>query len=564
MNKLNKIKMNKFKILSIAFFSSAFAVQAQDINEVKKQIDAEQFQKAKTSLKSIIKSNPSQGKAYFLLGNIYLNQSVLDSAKISYDEGLKAKEAAHFNYIGLGQLDLEKNDVTAAKAKFESAKSEMRKKDFEELVYIASAYMNNAHPDYKAALATLELAKEKNAAEPQVLLALGDAHYGDKNQNEAFSAYRNAFQADNSLIRAKVQLGVLLKGAKAYKEAVAAYNEVIALSPNYGPVYRELAETYYYWALNVPGRYDQYMKEALSFYEKYMTMTDYSLASRMRHADFLILAKDYKALEIEANKMKELDKVNPRILRYLGYAAYENGHIDDAIASLQEFINNPSNKVISLDYLYLGQAKIKKGTNADESAIDPTLFQEGVGLIKKGAELEPSVVDGLGEFGQNLYSKKMFKEAAAILELATSYKESKSFLLDNYYLGNSIYFANAGKAVADRDMEALKKADVAYGNVLTASPETIDAYISRARTNSLLEDDQAMIKYYQEYINHVNAKGSEELAKPAVKTKLIEAYSTMGAGYANFDKAKAIEHFNKALEIDPANKYAIQALKSLQ
>ena len=296
MNKLNKIKMNKFKILSIAFFSSAFAVQAQDINEVKKQIDAEQFQKAKTSLKSIIKSNPSQGKAYFLLGNIYLNQSVLDSAKISYDEGLKAKEAAHFNYIGLGQLDLEKNDVTAAKAKFESAKSEMRKKDFEELVYIASAYMNNAHPDYKAALATLELAKEKNAAEPQVLLALGDAHYGDKNQNEAFSAYRNAFQADNSLIRAKVQLGVLLKGAKAYKEAVAAYNEVIALSPNYGPVYRELAETYYYWALNVPGRYDQYMKEALSFYEKYMTMTDYSLSSRMRHADFLILSKDYKAL----------------------------------------------------------------------------------------------------------------------------------------------------------------------------------------------------------------------------------------------------------------------------
>lgn len=564
MNKLNKIKMNKFKILSIAFFSSAFAVQAQDINEVKKQIDAEQFQKAKTSLKSIIKSNPSQGKAYFLLGNIYLNQSVLDSAKISYDEGLKAKEAAHFNYIGLGQLDLEKNDVTAAKAKFESAKSEMRKKDFEELVYIASAYMNNAHPDYKAALATLELAKVKNAAEPQVLLALGDAHYGDKNQNEAFSAYRNAFQADNSLIRAKVQLGVLLKGAKAYKEAVAAYNEVIALSPNYGPVYRELAETYYYWALNVPGRYDQYMKEALSFYEKYMTMTDYSLASRMRHADFLILAKDYKALEIEANKMKELDKVNPRILRYLGYAAYENGHIDDAIASLQEFINNPSNKVISLDYLYLGQAKIKKGTNADESAIDPTLFQEGVGLIKKGAELEPSVVDGLGEFGQNLYSKKMFKEAAAILELATSYKESKSFLLDNYYLGNSIYFANAGKAVADRDMEALKKADVAYGNVLTASPETIDAYISRARTNSLLEDDQAMIKYYQEYIDHVNAKGAEELAKPTVKTKLVEAYSTMGAGYANFDKAKAIEHFNKALEIDPANKYAIQALKSLQ
>jgi hypothetical protein len=33
-----------------------------------------------------------------------------------------------------------------------------------------------------------------------------------------------------------------------------------------------------------------------------MDLTDYSLASRMRHADFLILAKDYKALEAEALK----------------------------------------------------------------------------------------------------------------------------------------------------------------------------------------------------------------------------------------------------------------------
>ncbi|MFL9831375.1 tetratricopeptide repeat protein [Flavobacterium sp. ST-87] len=556
--------MNKIKFLSVALFASASLLHAQDIDEVKKQIDAEQFQKAKTSLKSIIKGDPSEGKAYFLLGNIYLKQSIADSAKITYDEGLKAKDNAHFNNIGLGQIDLENNNPTAAKAKFESVKKEMRKKDFEEYIYIAKAYMNNSNPDYKAALATLELAKEKNADEPQVLLTFGDAYYGDKNQNQAFSNYRNAFQADNSLIRAKVQLGVLLKGAKAYQEAVAAYNEVIALSPNYAPVYRELAETYYYWALNVPGRYDQYIKEALSYYEKYMTLTDYSLDSRMRHADFLILAKDYKALEIEANKMKELDKVNPRILRYLGYAAFENGHIDEAISSLDEFIKNPSNKVISLDYLYLGQAKIKKGTNADATAVDPALYAEGIELIKKAVELEPSVADGLGDLGKEYYEKKMFKEAAAILEIATSYKESRSFLIDNYYLGNAIYFDNAGKPVAERDTIALKKADIAYGNVLEASPETVDAYVSRARTNSLLEDDQAMIKYYQEYIDHVTAKGAEELAKPTVKAKLVEAYSTMAAGYANFDKPKAIEYFNKALEVDPTNEYSIQALKTLQ
>jgi hypothetical protein len=31
----------------------------------------------------------------------------------------------------------------------------------------------------------------------------------------------------------------------------------------------------------------------------------------------------------------------------------------------------------------------------------------------------------------------------AVFEIATSNKESKSYLLDNFYLGNSIYFENA-------------------------------------------------------------------------------------------------------------------------
>jgi uncharacterized protein HemY len=84
-----------------------------------------------------------------------------------------------------------------------------------------------------------------------------------------------------------------------------------------------------------------------------MSFTDYSIQSRMRRADFLILIEDYAALEVEANKMIELDKVNPRIYRYLGYSAYKNGNVDVAIKSLESFINTPGNKAIALDY-FLG------------------------------------------------------------------------------------------------------------------------------------------------------------------------------------------------------------------
>jgi hypothetical protein len=77
----------------------------------------------------------------------------------------------------------------------------------------------------------------------------------------------------------------------------------------------------------------------------------------------------------------------------------------------------------------------------------------------------------------------------------------------------------------------------------------------------LLGDDELMIKYYQQYIDIV--KGPEEMAKATVKGKLIEAYNTMAAGYANTEM-KAIELFNKTLAIDPENGYAKQSVEMLK
>ena len=140
---------------------------------------------------------------------------------------------------------------------------------------------------------------------------------------------------------------------------------------------------------------------------------------------------------------------------------------------------------------------------------------------------------------------------------------SNGYLYDNYYLGNAIYFDNTAPGIV-KDTVALKKADIAFGNVITASPDTQDVYLSRARTNSLLEDDNAMIMYYQQYIDLVTKKGEAELSKPSVKSKLVECYNSMAAGYANTDKAKAKEFFGKTLSIDPTNAYATQSLKLLK
>lgn len=554
--------MNRFKIFSFLLIATATVSNAQDIEQAKKVIDAEQYEKAKTILKNLLQAKPGNGKATFYLGNIYLKQNLEDSAKIYFQKGLSGTESAKWNYIGLGQIDLDKANPTAAQANFDMATKDIKKKDIEEYINIAKAYMNSDKPDYKTALVYLNKAKAVNPTDANLQMAFGDAYYGDKNQNESYTSYRNAFQTDGTLIRAKMQLGVLLKGAKSYTEAVKAYDNVIAIDPNYGPVYRELAETYYYWGNNEPKKYNEYIQKALGYYEKYMSLTDYSLASRMRHADFLILAKDYKALEIEANAMKELDKVNPRILRYLGYSAYENGNTDTAIKSIQEFISNPNSKVIARDYLYLGLAKLKKSNNLETKTADPVLFSEGVNDIKKSVEMEITMTNDLSEIGKKFYEQKLFKEAAAIYEIATSNPNSKNFLLDNFYLGNSFYYNNTRKEVVKPDLVELQKADAAFGKVIEASPTTQDAYIFRARANRLLENDDMIIKYYEDYMRVVTEKGPEEVTKN--KAKFIESYNNIAASYANTDKAKAKEYFNKTLALDPTNPYATESLKTLK
>ena len=58
--------------------------------------------------------------------------------------------------------------------------------------------------------------------------------------------------------------------------------------------------------------------------------------------------------------------------------------------------------------------------------------------------------------------------------------------------------------------------------------------------------------------------GAEEVAKDAVKAKIIESYNNIAASYANTDKVKAIEYFNKTLALDAANAYANESIKILK
>jgi len=566
------IKMKKFKFLGLSLLLFGMA-NAQDANEAKKAIDAEQYQKAKTILKSLIASKPEDGKNYFLLGDVYLTQMEQDSAVTLFNKGKAVKDNAEYNNIGLGHIDLNTGNAAAAQAKFDAVEKELKKKDVEQLVYIGRAYIYAEKPDYNKAIAVLNKAVAKDAKYAPAYLNLGEAYYRNRDQNNAYKNFRTASELDPSLLRAKLQLGVITKNTKAaFPEAVKAFDGIVAANPNYGPVYRELAETYYLWGTTDSSKKKEYNPKALGFYEKYMSLTDYSLDSRMRHADFLLLTGDYKALEAEAQKMQQMDKVNPRILRYAAYAAYENQNYPASITAMKDFIAKVDPKrIIARDYLYLGLAQIASTVGQDaqgNSTIkDQAQFDEAIANIRKAAETDIKITNEFNTIGKKLFDQKLYGPAAVVFEVATTNPENPNLFYDSFYLAYAIYYDHVNKSAEAKKAngEQLKKADTALAKVIELSPEAQDAYLYKAKVNQNLQTNEAyaeMAKNYDKYIEIVTTKGGEEATKAS--KNLVEAYSNAGAYYAVTDKAKAKEYFTKALAIDPNDSYVKGELQKLK
>jgi len=555
--------MNKAVKITLGLILVGSAVFAQSLADARKAIDAEQYQKGKAILNNLTSAQPTIAENFFFLGNLYLTTSpiylrpdFIDSAKTTFSKGIAANDEYALNYVGLGAVDLAKKGNP--KANFDKAISLTKKKDHATDLYIGRAYVHAPVPMITEGLVHLEKSKLLNDKDAQLYLVLGDAYREQQKNGEAFSAYRSAFELDKTFLRSKVELGKINKLSKAYPEAIEEFNSVIAIDQTYGPAYRELAETYFGWAWTSQREYAGRIQQALQFYEKYMDLTDRSLDSRLRHADFLFLAKDFKALEAEANEMAKLDKVNPRVLRYLAYSAFENGNFSSSAQALKEFISKVEpTRLISQDYLYLGRAQMK----------DTSMLAEGMVNITKAVQMDSTNAAVMSEIGLALFKAKKYVDAAKAYEISIINPERA--LLDYYYLGSSYYFQYGSLKAANMNPEKdlLVKADSAFSYLVQRAPTTQIGWQYRGRINRLLDDENdsqgLAVPFYSKYIDVVTVEKPELASKST--PGLIEAYNYLGsvAARKDGDNVKAKEYFDKVLALDPANVTATQAVKAI-
>ena len=562
------MKISKKAItLNLGLVLMGSAVFAQNLNDAKKAIDAEQYQKASSMLKSLVSSQASNGENYYNLGLVYLKTGYIDSARAVFTKGVTADPKNNLNLIGLGEADMLSNNPSSAKTNFDKAVA-LAPKDYKTYLYIGKAYLAQdkpsddvSKPDYTNALANINKADELDSKDKdaEIFLAQGDAYALQKKNSEALGPYFRVNDIDPTNRRAKTQIGKMYKESRAFPEGEKELQDVIAADPNYGPAYRELGELYLQWSSF--GTDQEKAKKGIENYKKYMDLTDKSLESQLRYAQFLFYAKDYPTLEQVASSIQApAGSAKAAVVdRMKGWAAYENKNYPAALTSMTSFFakEKDTTKILGNDYLYLGKAQLQAGQ--DSLALNN---------IIKATRVDSANADALSEAAAALYKAKKYAKSADVYELAAKYNPNGKGSLYNYlYIGinrflESYYLKKDKKPL---NIEGLVRADTALGQLSKASPDFALAYFYRARINDYIDQTKngestkgLMIPYYEKYVTLVKP---EEQA--SAKTNLIESYRLLGAWYANKDKPKAIDYLNKCLALDPADTYASAKLKEL-
>ncbi|MCQ6961262.1 hypothetical protein NPE20_25030 [Mucilaginibacter sp. JC4] len=546
--------ISKISKIVLALTLVGSSVFAQSLADAKKAIDAEQFQKAKSMLKNLTVTQANKDENFFYLGWVYILQEYPDSAKTIFQKGIAVNPKSALNYAGLGAAAFLDKDRATATTNFNQAVA-LAGKDSKPYLYVGRSYLLNdvdgkvPAADANAAVNVLTKGKAVNAKDAEILVALGDALRTQSKNTEALGNYQAALELDPKLAHAKVATGVIWKYANNFESSETEFKAALAIDPNYGPAYREWAETDVRWAFSDPKMASAKIKEATEQYKKYLSLTDLSLESRLRYADFLLLSGDFKTLQTEAQALSSAANSNLKVYRYLGYSGYENKDYPAGLAAMNTWITKADPKrIIPRDYVYLGRLQIASKQDS-----------LGIQSLRKAIALDTTQVDVYPEIAKAFYGQKKYAEAGDAYHIYTQ-KGRNVKLLDHFYEGISYYFSyDEKKPNAD---STIAKADSAFSYVIQKAPTTADAYLYRARINELRDKDRNNIvgyakPFYEKYIEVVNTKGG--VPDDRTKKNLAEAYVYL-AIYSEFkekDMAKATENYTKARDNDPANKQVV-------
>ncbi len=536
LTQINALKMKKLVFASLLVFS-AMAAYAQEpsFKEGLKQLVNENFSAAQATFTAIAKNDPKNGTIYYYIGEVSYEMEDYPEAEKAYKKGLTINPQCAECKVGIGKLLLDQGKADEAEENFQSA-IRLDKKNPEIYALIGEAYLRTKKPNANKAIDYLSTARDMNPAVAWYWSSLGDAYKMANNNGEAMTSYETAIKKDPLNSAAYIAMARIWKGAKQDSLAIPLLIKAIELSPNDARAYKDLIELYI-----KNGQYDK----VTPLLEKYVTLTGDDVDAKVRLVKFLTFqAKDYDRAIEEGEKLLKTNPEQYTLHRWLAWAYAEKGefehsyeHSNKLFEALQK---NKERATFPSDYDYWGKAAFKLG-QIDSSAH----------IYRKYLELDPSRSQEInGMLAKGYFDAKKYEQAAKYYLLKGA--EKPLSVADNYYLGLSYFY-----------LDENVKSDSVFIKVLEVTPDYAPGWMMRARVGNRL--DTAETKLYLPkvpYENYIKYAAADPVKN---KRNLMEAYKYLGWYYVQKeDNVMAKEYYDKALELDPADKETMDIIAILK
>src|SRR6187399_1858668 len=524
------------KIVTIPLLLLVFSAFAQDINHVEDLLYYKKYESAENLLNQLVKNNPENAEAWYLLSEVQDSGSELDLKNALQNAPANIKDDPYF-LIVTGKMLLEETKKEEAQKYFEQALEKTKYKKPEIILAVAKALIVSENGNANYAIELLNKAIKRDKHNPALYTELGKAYRRLNNGTEAFKAFRLAIEADKNFAEAYYLIGMIFRTQNNSDLYLEYFNKAIQTDAKYAPAYYQLYYHYYFRNVNT----------AKEYLEKYIALSDHKIENDYDYTDILYLTKNYKqAIEL-AKKLIETDKEKTpaRIYKLIAYSYHESDDHSNAFDYLHRYFGEaPDSILIAKDFILVADLY------AEKQKIDSAIF-----FYKVGTELEKDSASLI----------KYYKTLADLTKQQKDYTERAKWL-GKYYVSNqkstNVDLFNWGLSWFQAGN--FEKSDSVFGMYVDKYSAQLFGYYWRARSNAAIDttmEQGLAIPYYLKVveIGELDTTGSS-------KRQLIESYGYL-AGYEtnqNKNYGKAIEYFEKLLQLDPTNEQAkkyVQILK---
>ncbi|HYM95325.1 MAG TPA: tetratricopeptide repeat protein [Chitinophagaceae bacterium] len=521
-----------------SLFFVSIASLSQTIDEAKQLVYYERWNSAEDVLKKIIAAQPDQPEAYYYLGELYLAQNKVDAAHTIIQQGVQAadkngmdKKQHSLIYVGQTHLLLNDGKNEDATKQFDDLLGMTKYKDASLLEEVARVHILSPKGDANEAIQLLEKAAKRDKKNGEIYVLMGDAYRKIEDASNAFKCYNKSIEIDPSLAEAHHKLGEIFKTQKNPELYIDEFTKAITADKSYAPSLLELYNYYFY-----SGDF----QKAGEYLDRYIASADPSVENDYRKADLFFVTKKYpEAMQTaEAIIQAQGDKAKPRLYKMIAYCNNEEGDSVKALQSINTYFDKEDKKNYVMKDYDLKASLLERSGLKNEAA---TWYEKAFSLadkedqkeqyMRKIALLDKEDKDYINEA---VWREKIFNQA----------KSANNVDLFNW--GLSLYFA--GK---------YQQSDTVFGVYAKKYPEQLFGYLWQARCNMALDTSMELglaIPYYEKLVEVALTN------KEANRQTLISAYNYLGGYEANIKKdyEKALDYFNKILEIDENNSEALR------